>query len=683
VGHLGALGYGLAALAYLSLAWLLVVGWEGRGQGLRLIVAALVTSAWAALLAYLAAGDLRPAVPLFLAGTVKHAAWLVVLAGLVQSGGFPLAFTRLAYAAWVAVLATGIAVLAFRPAWFTATSMTAGVLLPLIGLVLLEQVYRNANSGGRWALRFLYIGLGGMLLYDVFLFAQGLLVGAIDEDVWLAQGYVVALSVPPLALAARRNPAWSVRVFVSRDVTFYTTSLIALGGYLLAMAVGGYVVGALGGSWGHIAQIVFLFGALGLLAVLVGSTALRRRLKVFLVKHFYRHKYEYREEWLRFIATLSGPGAGDDPRRTSLRAVAQIIGSPGAALLMTSDRRDVFDVAAVWPDATSTLAPSASLGQEPQLLDFLGRRRWVIDLDEYRRDPDAYEQLALPTWLVSDREWRLLVPVLLGDTLLGTMLMKAPPQGFDLTFEDRDLLTTTARHVATHLAQYESERRLAEVRQFEAYSRLTAFLMHDLKNTVAQLQLVVSNAGRHRHKPEFVADAIDTVDSAARRIGRLIEQLGRGNVQQSLEAVPVRELAAAAVENTGGREPRPALEVEDDRLEVLASRDRLVSILEHVIRNAQEATTPAGQVIVRIRARPDKAVIEVADTGQGMSPEFVQERLFRPFDSTKGSKGMGIGAFQAREYARSLGGDVEVDSVVGRGTTFRIIIPLTGAVATD
>src|SRR6185369_6437743 len=101
---------------------------------------------------------------------------------------------------------------------------------------------------------------------------------------------------------------------------------------------------------------------------------------------------------------------------------------------------------------------------------------------------------------------------------------------------------------------------------------------------------------------------------------------------------------------------------------------RLVSALEHAIRNAQDATRDTGTVRLRIESRDRRVALHVCDDGVGMSPEFVRERLFRPFDTTKGAAGMGIGAYQAREYARELGGNVEVQSAPGSGTRFTIIL---------
>ena len=669
-----ALGYGLAAVAYVGLFVLLLVAWEGRGQGWRLLAAALFTAAWAGILVLFAAD--APVLPAFLIETLRNATWLIVLAGLVETGGFPRLLARASYLAWMAVLAVGAAAVVLPALDFVTVGLAGGLLLPLIGLVLLEQIYRNANTSGRWALKFLYLGLGGIFVYDVFLYSQALLLGGVSPELWFARGYVVALAVPFIAIAARRNPTWSVTVFVSRDIVFYSTSFMAIGGYLMLMAAGGYLVRLVGGSWGGVAEVVFFAIALGVLAVLVGSTSLRRQLKVFLVKHFYKHKYEYRDEWLRFIATLSEEHKGEDPRVTGIRAVAQIISSPGAVLLTRDESRAECSIGASWPSDSLVPDTAAGLGADRQLLEFMGEREWVIDLAEYRQDRDAYEQLELPGWLVSHGDWRLIVPVLLRDKLLGILLLKEPPAGFELTFEDRDLLKTVARHVAAHLAQYDSERRLAESRQFEAYSRLTAFLMHDLKNAVAQLNLLVTNAERHKANPVFIDDAIDTVANTARRITRLIEQLQRGEASEATERVALDELVRSAIERSGDREPRPELVVERPGLTVAASRERLANVLEHVIRNAQDATARDGRITVRLAGTPERALVEISDTGQGMTSEFVRERLFRPFDSTKGSKGMGIGAYQAREYARALGGDVEVESSPGRGTSFRIILPV-------
>ena len=273
--------------------------------------------------------------------------------------------------------------------------------------------------------------------------------------------------------------------------------------------------------------------------------------------------------------------------------------------------------------------------------------------------------------------------MLLGDRLYAILLLRDPPGEFELTFEDRDLLKTAARHVATHLAQHDSERRLAEGREFAAFSKLSAFMMHDLKNAVAQLELIVTNAERHKHNPAFIDDVIETVEGTARRISRLVDSLGQRQVTEDAEPIDLTDLVRSAVDAASAQQPHPRMSLDGCAPRVLAGRERLRNVLEHVIRNAQEATTATGHVDVSLRSLDGCAIIEVRDDGAGMTPEFLRDRLFRPFDSTKGSKGMGIGAYQAREYVQSLQGSIDVESDPGRGTRFRISLPLAGALAQE
>jgi putative PEP-CTERM system histidine kinase len=248
------------------------------------------------------------------------------------------------------------------------------------------------------------------------------------------------------------------------------------------------------------------------------------------------------------------------------------------------------------------------------------------------------------------------------------------PSGLaQLSFEDRDLLKTAGRQIAAYLAQYDADSRLAEARQFEAYNRMTAFVMHDLKNIAAQLRLISQNADRHKRNPEFVDDAVRTISNSAARMTKLIAQLTTGETG-TMRTIDLADLAERAAVRRSMSQPVPQVVV-SDRPTVFADAERLAAVIEHAISNAQEATPPTGEVRIEVNRTHGHPMIAIVDTGCGMDDEFVRERLFRPFDTTKGTKGMGIGAFQIREYLRSLGGGVQVDSVPGAGTRFTLIFP--------
>jgi putative PEP-CTERM system histidine kinase len=230
--------------------------------------------------------------------------------------------------------------------------------------------------------------------------------------------------------------------------------------------------------------------------------------------------------------------------------------------------------------------------------------------------------------------------------------------------------------VATHLKQAESDRKLSEAQQFSTYHRLTAFLMHDLNNLAAQLSLIVKNAEKHRADPDFVEDMIATVANSATRMNRLLEQLSDVTARSRTENVDALALLEKAIERSKARLPGPTLEAATRSLLISADPERVCGIFEHLIRNAQDATEDSGQIDVRIEELNGWVVIKIRDTGCGMTEEFISERLFRPFDSTKGSQSMGIGAYQAREYIRALGGQIDVASVPGSGSTFTIQMPI-------
>jgi putative PEP-CTERM system histidine kinase len=672
----GAISYGAASVLFLLLTALLVASWRGHHAGGRLIAASAMTSIWAFVLMW---ADLRP-LPLLVVYFVEVAQGGIWLMALMAIGGsaIPTFLVVGNYLAWIGLLALGL-VFPFIGADLPGSALTAlmsrgQLLLAVLGLVLLEQIYRNSDDPARRTLKWLVVGIGGLFTYDLFLYSQAELFRGISADAWRARGIVYALCVPLIAIAARRNPQWSLDVFVSRHVVFYSTTFIVVGIYLLLMALGGYYVRAVSGNWGVVGQILFVALATGLLITMVVSEPLRRRLRVFIHKHFYRNKYDYRVEWLRFIRTLSSADEGNI-RRTALRAVTQILGSPGGALLMRDESGKRFVPAAAWPVDIASIPGLADIRAESELMRFLAERQWIIDLNEYRAAPEVYGNIDLPQWIKADPTLRIISPMLELDRLVGVFLLFSPPAPFELTYEDRDLLKTVGQHVATQIAQHEADRKLAESRQFEAYNRLTAFMMHDLKNSVAQLKLLVGNAERHKHNPEFIDDAISTIGNTVSRMTLLIEQL-QGKKTGSVRVVALDELLAAAVHRCGGRPPEVTMELPGLPVLVRADSDRLAAVLEHVIRNAQDATPAGGQVKCSLIDRGREAVLMVTDTGSGMTPEFVRERLFRPFDSTKGAKGMGIGAYQSREYIRMIGGDVEVQSSPGKGSRFSITVPV-------
>lgn len=673
---LGSVGYGIAALGYAALFFLLLVAWQGRGTGWRLVVAALVTVLWAAALVMFPERSSAFVAHTVALDALRYVSWLAVLAAGTGTLGSTSNTKRAAWLACLVVLCIGSLAFVIENTIVSQFALVGAVLMSMLGMWLLIRAYVDSALRQRKALVYLGLGLGSVMVCDAVLYLQTLLPDTSGLAIWSVRGYVASLAVPLIALAVTRGSHWPVRFAISRDIAFYTTLAAAVGGYVILAAVGGYLLRLKGGDWGETAQLILYSAAVAGLIPLVASTSLRRRLRVLLVKHFFEHKYDYREEWLRFIETLSENAAGGDSRVTGLRAIAQILTSPAAVLFLKEEGRQQFGVVVAWPSDASIPLAADELCANGRLIELLERHEWVVDVADQRHGRLSRESLDLPDWLITQSRWRLIVPVLFRKRLMGMILLEDPPGEFSLTFEDRDLLKTVARHVATHLAQHEAEQRLAESTQFEAYSRLAAFLLHDLKNAAAQLRMVVANAGRHKHNPDFIDDAIETVANAADRISGLIDQLGRGTGNEVERPVRIEDVVAAVIERNIDRKPCPSLIVEKRGLYADVGSEQLGSVVEHLIRNAQDATPSDGRIEVLVQQVKETAVIEISDTGHGMTNAFVRDRLFKPFESTKGGRGMGIGAYQAREFARSHGGDICVESSPGRGTTVRVMLPI-------
>ncbi len=675
---LSALGYLVASLAFLVVTIVLAVGWRGRALGGLLLTALALSALWGAGLAGLQwAGHLS--LPwIGVADACRFGAWLAFLFGLVRS-----MVPRRVYRGLLAValmglaieLASGLSLLAFPVlgrTWVVPLPVGAGLVMAVLGLLLMEQIYRLSRFEARWALKYLFLGLGTLFVFDLFLFADALLMRRPDPELWAARGYINALVAPLVAVSASRNLEWSLNAYVSRRFVLHTASLLGAGAYLLVMALVAYAIRFYGGVWGGPIQVVFLVGALVLLLILLFSGQIRARARVFLSKHFYNYRYDYREEWLRFTRTLTAEEVTTPLKERVIHAVAQVVESPAGILCQ---ERDGWVV----PTARWNLAESGEMAEptDGELARLLREQEWVLVLDEWHRYPERYRGMAIPAWLQElPRAW-LVVPLLHREQLEGFLVLTRSRAGnLALNWEDFDLLKTLGRQAASYLAQEAAAEALGRARQFETFNRLSAFILHDLKNVIGQLSMLARNARRHGHDPQFMADAVTTIEHAVERMNSLMAQLRGGVPSQRIAEVELAQVLRQAVRQQEEGRPVPEVTLSAEGLWLEADRGRLVAVLGHAIQNAQDATPDNGSVQVRLAKANGEGVVDVVDTGVGMASEFVREHLFQPFDSSKGDVGMGIGAYEAREYARELGGDVEVHSTPGVGTRFRFRFPI-------
>jgi putative PEP-CTERM system histidine kinase len=406
--------------------------------------------------------------------------------------------------------------------------------------------------------------------------------------------------------------------------------------------------------------------------VLLLSGTMRAKLRVFVGKNFFRYRYDYRTEWLRFTSRLAGAGSPQAVGEQAVRGLAELMHSPAGALWSLDATGTTFVQTARWNAARSSDHEPA----DSPFVRFIGERDWVVDLDESRSGPRREGQIELPAWLAQQQNCWIVVPLLVAEQLTGFVVIERPHARVPLNWEVRDLLKTAGRQAAGFLALMQATDALLEARKFEAFNKMSAFVVHDLKNIVAQLSLMMQNAQRLKDNPEFREDMLTTVDNSLTKMRRLMLQLRSGETPAEPThsvALPrvIQRIGAAA--RSRGRELDVSIE---DSLSIRGHENRIERILGHIVDNAFDATPKSGNVSLALTREDGFAKVTVRDNGHGMTPEFVHTRLFKPFNSTK-ANGMGIGTYESRVYLDEIGGSLSVDSAPGCGTAITMRLPLS------
>lgn len=547
----------------------------------------------------------------------------------------------------------------------------AGLALVIFGIVLLEQLYRNTTEDSRWNIKPLAIGLVAIFLFDLYFYSAAVMFRKIDDDAFSIRGFAYLLIIPLLILTVYRTRARPLNVTLSKTAAFQTTTLALVGLYLIAASAAGYYVRYLGGSWGGALQLVVLFVALLLLMLLGFSGSMRSRLKVLIGKNFFRYRYDYREEWLKFTNALCSENSVLQLGQQVIRGLGDMVESPAGSLWTKDASGNQFVQSARWNFPVSDITEPTN----SPMIASLDATGWVLSLEEFRSRPGRYGGMTPPAWLLEMPNAWLLIPLRTSAGMVGFVLLTTSRTPVDLDWEVNDLLKTAGRQAATFLAQMQATEALLESRKFDSFNRMSAFVVHDLKNILTQLSLMVRNAERHADNAEFQKDMLLTVRHSVDRMRQLMLQLREGATPaDSFSGVSLDEIARRVQKSKAGMLPLVDLEIHET-VSIRGHEERIERVIGHLVQNAIDATSADGRVWMTVRREAGMAQIEVGDTGQGMSADFIHERLFKPFQTTK-QAGMGIGAYESRQYIQELGGDIQVESEENAGTRFRVRLPL-------
>lgn len=555
-------------------------------------------------------------------------------------------------------------------------SAILNVLVAVGALVLLHNLYAGATASSRRIIRGSALGLAVIFGFDLNYYTVAWLAGEYPPLLFVLRGLVAGAMTVMLAFGTKAANA-GLNFRPSRAVTFQTLSLLVIGTYLGVMIMVTRSMALFGGDFGRFGQVIFLVLAVVAAITWLPSERLRGWLRVTATKHLFQHRYDYREEWLRFTRTVGhGTISSASLHERAVKAIADITDSPAGLLLMPNEEAQL-ELTSRWNWGTLDVPHTEDQGKLAGLLEQNGH---ILDLDEVRAGIDHHGETAhVPQWMVDAEDAWALVPLIHFDRLVGAILLARPRIERRLDWEDFDLLRVAGQQLASYLSEQAGQQALMDASRFDEFNRRMAFVMHDIKNLASQLSLLSGNAQKHADNPDFRADMLVTLRNSSEKLNALLARLGRYGAGQGQ---PVREtdLAALARDIAGRfKAVHPVQVIRTERAMVLADVESLEQALIHLVQNAIDATEGDDPVMLDVTSSGLTGQIDVIDTGTGMSPEFVRSGLFKPFVSSK-QGGFGIGAFEAREMVRAMGGRLNVESREELGTRFSVTLPIAEAV---
>ena len=554
-------------------------------------------------------------------------------------------------------------------------------LLFLVSLVLvlmnLERTFRASVGTMRWRIKFMIIGLGVLFAVRCYTSSQALLFHAIDPRLQMVDGGALLVACLLILRSLFRAGHFDLDVYPSHSVLQNSLTILLAGIYLLIIGVFAKVAAFLGGDAAFPVKAFVVLAALVLLAVLLLSERVRQHTRQFVSRHFQRPLYDYRTVWRRFTGATVSCVKPADLCQAAVKSVADIFQALSVTLWLVDERKEQLLLgASTYLSETRAERLLPEKNEVAELVQNLQRQHEPVDIDTVKAGWAGTVRRCHPEEFKKGGN-RVCAPLIAGNEILGFMVLGDRVGGVNFSAQDLDLLKCIGDQVAAGLLSTRLSQKLLQAKELEAFQTMSAFFVHDLKNTANTLTLMLQNLPVHFDDPAFRADALRGVSKTVAHINRLVGRLG--SIRHELQIKPVssdlNELVAKAL---AGWEEAAGINLTKDLRplsKIFCDPEQILKVAVNLIFNAREAVTQTGQVHLQTRQENGSVILSVSDTGCGMSEEFIRRSLFRPFQTTK-KNGLGIGMFQSKMIVEAHKGRIEVESEPGKGTTFRVFLPL-------
>jgi putative PEP-CTERM system histidine kinase len=537
------------------------------------------------------------------------------------------------------------------------------MLYLVFGLVQLERSLTSLHPLQRWNVKLEVIGSGLLLAGMAVYLSHSLLYRSLNFN-YLGLQALVGIGGGGLLIFSRLFRSSGSRLSLSRGIAHRSVVLLIVGGYLIIL--GAFSEGLRFFNLDYLKMIVYIvmvIGALGL-AVLFLSEKLRRRLKVTLHKNFYQSKYDYREQWEEFTQRVAANKTLETLQPAILDLFCDNLACMGASIYLFDDDSGDYHYSASF----NYRRDWRSFPSDDPLIILLRQKDWIINLKE---ENSSLDNSIIATF--ADTGASFVVPMMFDEELVGFIVLgQRINAAEEMTYEDFDMLRMLARQSVASIQGLRLSEQLSVSRELASIGKLSTFVLHDLKNQVSGLSLMLDNAREYITDPEFQDDMIETVETTVRNMKGLIARLKnvKEKPQLATSDVDLLKIASDAVETAGG-----GIKLTGDSVNVAVDDEEIYKVILNLLMNAKEASVGGQPVHMECGQKDQQAYVRVIDKGCGMSQTFIDKKLFKPFETTK-KYGFGIGLYQCRQIMELHGGSISVESAEGEGTIFTLLMPV-------
>ncbi len=551
------------------------------------------------------------------------------------------------------------------------------LLCAVLVLINLEKTLRTSVGHIRWQIKFLILGLGSLFGIRIFTDSQAILYHTLDTSLMTINGIALFVACPLMLFSLNRSKTLAVNFYLSHSALYTSFTVLFIGLYLITVALIAKATTFLNGKFAVPSQAFLIFLLFLGLAIILFSDRLRRSLKIFVTRHFHRPFYDYRKEWRTFTRTTGSVVDMDALCQAIAGMISRTLDVLSVSLWATDETEKRLVLRGSTALSTSDISDTESIGEDLfQLVNAIREENLSSDYD-FSTDQKKILNNLQNRDLCLSLKIHYAIPLVSGDQLAGLMTVGDRIGFGPLSLEDLELLNTLADQTAGSLLTVKLSENMRKVKELEAFQTMSAFFVHDLKNLASKLSLTMENLPVHFDNEEFRNDTLQMMSQSVAKLKVMCSRLSSlsERIELQMTEVDLNELIETTLASFNGGlkarvicdlKPLPKLSLDTEQFQ---------KVLINLLLNANDAVAAAPCINISTGCRSNWIEISITDNGRGMSKEFLENSLFRPFKTTK-IHGMGIGLFHSKMIVEAHRGRLEAESIEGEGTTFHVLLPV-------